>query len=131
MGRDSIPDDVARFILTSITSVPYLEAMLLLRNAPDVIWDAKKVAQRLYMSEKASSQLLGELHAADVVALVVLAEQDAQAFRYSPGSEEMRQLIDRLADAYARHLVPVSNLIHSKISKKAQQFADAFKLRKE
>ena len=40
-------------------------------------------------------------------------------------------MIDRLAEVYYQHLVEVTNLIHSKTSKKAQQFADAFKWRKE
>ena len=36
MYRDIIPDTIRRFILTSINSVPYLEAMLLLRSAPEI-----------------------------------------------------------------------------------------------
>jgi hypothetical protein len=36
-------------------------------------------------------------------------------------------MIDRLADAYASNLVAVTNLIHSKIDRKAQHFAGAFK----
>lgn len=128
MYRDIIPDDIRRFILTSISTVPYLEAMLLLRNSAAESWDGKKVAQRLYMPEKAADALLAELHAAGVLAV---AEDDAQSYRYRPGSDELRRIIDELADTYARHLVEVTHLIHSKTSKKAQQFADAFKLRKD
>jgi hypothetical protein len=40
-------------------------------------------------------------------------------------------MLDRLAGIYARNLVDVTNLIHSKTSRKAQQFADAFKWRKD
>ena len=39
--------------------------------------------------------------------------------------------IDRLADLYATHLVEVTHLIHSSLDRKAQQFADAFKWRKD
>jgi hypothetical protein len=38
---------------------------------------------------------------------------------------------DRLADLYATHLVEVTLLIHSSLDRKAQQFADAFKWRKD
>lgn len=128
MNRDAIPDDIRRFILTSITSVPYLEALLLLRAAPDQDWDGKKVAQRLYMPEKAASALLADLQAAE---MVIVSEPQTPAYRYGPASEELRQMIDRLADTYSQQLVAVTNLIHSKTSKMAQQFADAFKLRKD
>lgn len=49
MAREPIPEDVRRFILTSIISVPYLEALLLLRNAPNQWWESATVAQRLYI----------------------------------------------------------------------------------
>ena len=33
MSKTSVPDEVRRFILTSVPSVPYLEALLLLQNS--------------------------------------------------------------------------------------------------
>lgn len=128
MAREHIPDDVRRFILTSIPSVPYLEAMLLLRSEPGHPWDSKRVAQRLYMPEKASGELLSELHTAGVLAV---AEEHVPSYCYHPISEDLHLIIDRLAATYAAHLIDVSNLIHSKTGKKAQHFADAFKWRKD
>lgn len=84
------------------------------------------MAQRLYLSDKVGASLLSGLAAAGVAD----AEQLGQ-YRYRPQSEELTQLIDRLAIEYAKNLVGVSNLIHSKMSKKAQQFVDAFVLRKD
>jgi hypothetical protein len=127
MGREDIPDDVKRFILVSVHSVPYLEAMLLLRGKGEHAWDSRQVARRLYMSEKAAGNLLLALHAAEVL---VTGEQPS-SYRYQPVSDELRQMIDRLADAYSNNLVAVTNLIHSKLDKKAQYFADAFKWRKD
>ena len=43
----------------------------------------------------------------------------------------LRELIDRLAELYAKHLVEVTHLIHSTLDRKAQKFADAFRLRKD
>jgi hypothetical protein len=56
---------------------------------------------------------------------------EIQAYCYRPATEELRGMIDRLADVYAKNLVDVTNLVHSKTGKKAQQFADAFKWRKD
>lgn len=124
----SIPDDIRRFILTCIPSVPYLEAMLLLRNEAASAWNGKALAQRLYVGEKAAHALLAELHEAGILQS---GEPDSAIYRYNPTSDELRQMIDQLADTYSRHLVEVTNLIHSKTGKKAQQFANAFKWRKE
>jgi hypothetical protein len=127
MAREPIPEDVRRFILTGIMSVPYLEALLLLRNAPDQSWDRTTVAQRLYISAKAATELLADLSAAG---FIVVTEPES-SYRYHPSSDELRQMIDQLAETYAKNLVEVTNIIHSKTGKKAQQFADAFKWRKD
>jgi hypothetical protein len=128
MTRERIPDDVKRFILVSIPSIPYLEAMLLIRGHEERVWDGKLVAQRLYMSEKAVNELLSQLHAAGILHA---AGEGAAAYCYRPASGELRHMIDRLADIYAKNLVDVTNLVHSTIGKKAQHFADAFKWRKD
>jgi len=127
-GGSPIADDIKRFILTSISSVPYLEAMLLLRNETDRPWDGARLARRLYLSEKAAAALLAELHGAGVTAA---DEQMPECYRFYPASPALRDMIDKVAEAYATHLVDVTHLIHSKTGKKAQQFADAFKWRKD
>jgi len=114
MAREQIPDDVVRFIISSIASVPYLEAMLLLRSEPDRAWDMHRVAQRLYMREKAAQELLAALHSAGILAS---DGDDPTSYRYQPESDSLRHMVDRLADAYSRNLVDVTNLIHSKIGK--------------
>jgi Mn-dependent DtxR family transcriptional regulator len=127
MANDEIPEDLRRFILTSIPSVPYLEALLLLRGQPREWWDSKRVAQRLHVSEKVSRAILEEQGAVGIAAV----DPSGPLYRYQPGSEELRSMIDRLAKFYASHLVEVTNLIHSETSKMAQHFADAFKWWKE
>lgn len=128
MDRDTIPDDVKRFILVSIPSVPHLEALLLLRSKMAESWDSKTVAQRLYISEKAAADLLMDLNAAGLLAHI---DSDVPLYRYAPTDEHLITVIDRLADTYAMNLISVSKLIHSTIGRKAHQFSDAFKLRKD
>ncbi|WP_247869707.1 hypothetical protein [Herbaspirillum sp. ST 5-3] len=127
MNGGNIPDDVKRFILVSIASVPHLEAILLLRKEKTRDWNSSQLAQRLYVSEKTADDLLSELHTAGILA----EDDDSSGYRFQPQSQELVQMIDRLADIYARNLVEVTNLIHSKTSKNAQRFADAFIWRKD
>lgn len=128
MDRAPIPDDVSRFILLAIPSVPYLEAVLLLRRHTSEPWDCRRVAERLYVSEKTAQALLTELHGNGLVDVV---DEHQSHYVYHPQTDDLRQMIDRLAAIHSTNLVGVTNLIHSKINKKAQQFADAFIWRKD
>jgi hypothetical protein len=55
----------------------------------------------------------------------------AGCFRYQPATPELATRLDMVAHAYSSNLVGVTDLIHSRIDKRAQQFADAFRLRKD
>ncbi len=127
MAQEKIPEDIQRFILMGIVSVPYLEAMLLLHSEPQRPWDSKEVAARLYVSDKKSAQLLDHL----CVAGVAVLDADGHSYSYHPSSEQLHDMISRLAKTYAENLVEVTQLIHSVTGKKAQQFADAFRWRKD
>jgi len=125
-----IPEDIRRFVLTSIPSVPHLEALLLLRSDPDQAWTSASLAARLYVSDKAAHALLVDLCESGMSAPRT-GSGGAIDYRYAPGSAQLRATIDQLADLYARHLLDITHLIHSKLERKAQQFADAFKWRKD
>jgi hypothetical protein len=129
MVKSSIPEDLRRFVLTSIPSVPFLEALLLLRGAPDQAWRGDSLAARLYVREKTAESLLGELCAAGLAERLV--QPSPAAYRYRPANEALGTRIDLLADLYATHLVDITLLIHSTLDRKAQHFADAFKWRKD
>lgn len=125
MTIPELPADVRRFILTSIPSVPYLEAILLLRAEPRQAWTGSLLAQRLYVPERTAAELLTQLREAGVAE----ATADA-AVRFAPRPELSDQL-DRLAVAYTAQLMSVTDLIHSRVERRAQQFADAFRFRKD
>jgi hypothetical protein len=117
-----IPEDVQKFILQNIDSVAQLEGLLLFRANPQTGWNAKTVAQRLYISDSESAQLLLYLAARG------LLREEAGIYLYHPEQETM---VAKVADIYRRYLVPMTNLIHSRPKSRVQEFADAFKFRKE
>lgn len=129
MKRAELPADIRRFILTSVPSVPYLEAILLLRTEPHADWDVRRVAGRLYVGERQAAELLAGLDAAGIASREIQGE--TELFRYAPATAELRERLDALAQAYSANLLGVTDLIHSRIDKRAQQFADAFRLRKD
>jgi len=122
-----MPGEVRRFILTSIPSVPYLEAILLLRTDPGAAWDAPTVARRLYLGEPQAAELLQALAASGIAQ----PSQSAESFHYQPATPELAAMLEQLARVYSTNLVGVTDLIHSRVDKRAQQFADAFRWRKD
>lgn len=119
--------EVRRFILTSIPSVPHLETLLLLWRERNREWDAAGVAQRIYVPERTAAAVLAELAASGLVATT----GDPPRCRFDATREALATLVARLDAAYARDLVGVTRLIHSRSSRQAQAFADAFKWRKD
>ena len=128
MSKNVIPDEVAHFILEKIDSVAQMEALMLLRTDRGEEWSLNTLAKRLYISEKQTSEVLAHLC---LEGLIIAAGGEPPLYRYQPISRELRRMVDRMADIYARHLVPVTNLIHSKPKTRVQEFADAFRLRKD
>ena len=126
MSLPELPADVRRFILTSVPSVPFLEAILLLRAEPQKAWDAAQLARRLYVPEREGVELLKSLRGSGIADTA----GGAESVRYAP-TAELREVLDRVAAAYAADLVTITDLIHSRIDRRAQQFADAFRFRKE
>ncbi|UUZ48593.1 hypothetical protein LP420_38820 [Massilia sp. B-10] len=59
MSGAPIPAELQRFVLLAIPSVPYLEALLMLRADPARAWDAALVAKRLYLSEPSAKRAAG------------------------------------------------------------------------
>lgn len=128
MTATPIPDDIRRYVFQCVPSVPYVEAVLLLRERRDLAWQPELLARRLYLGTEETLRLLARLQADG---LVVQDSDDASGYRYGPASSELGELWDRLALVYAHNLIEVSTIIHSRPSGKAQLLADAFVWRKE
>src|SRR5687768_7358956 len=97
MPREPIPEELRRFILTSIPSVPFVEAMLIYRDARGAAVSNEFLAKRLYMPEKG---------AADVVQLLLqtgvlgAAGTDPISYRYKPETPELAAMLEMLAAYY-------------------------------
>jgi len=127
-GEAVIPDEVRRFILTSIPSVPYLEAALLFFRVPSTERTCAEVARALYLPEPRTQELIDGLCSAGVLEVL---DQSPPSYRYAPRDTALADAIARLAQVYGRDMIGVTHLIHDAVAKNAYRFADAFKLRKD
>lgn len=120
----TIPDDVRRFVLTSVPSVPYLEAALLFQREPDLARSTEDTARALYIAPRAAGELLAQLCDSGVL------RDEGGRFLYAPAAD-LEEALNRLARCYASDLIGVTKLIHDMTQQHAQRFADAFKWRRK
>ena len=119
-----IPSDLREFILEHIESITQLEALVLLRGNPEGVWSVPKATARLYTTEEEVAAALVRLCESGLLSC------EDEIFKYAPKNETLHRQAERLVALYATHLIPVTNLIHSKL-RRIQEFAGAFKFRKD
>jgi hypothetical protein len=124
MGDELIPPDVREFILRHIDSIAHLEALLLLQQQPDIRWNAASVADPLYIEPEQATEVLQHLCETG------LAGCDGAVYWFNTEPPGQVEVVRRLAELYSNHLIPVTNLVHSKPSG-IRKFAAAFKFRRD
>jgi len=121
-------EDVYRFILNQIDSVPQMEALLLVWESRPKKWIESELAERLYIGADVVRNIMQELVRRR---LLVSDTQGTRQYFYESKSEELDGLIEAVAATYRRDLVRVSTFIHTKTSSAVRDFAKAFKFTKE
>jgi hypothetical protein len=121
--EEVVAADLRGFITGYIDSVAQLEALLLLRASADRKWTLAEIAGRLYTPEAETAHIIFRLCTGG------LATQE-NGFYWYDCAPEVAALVDRLADAYRRQLIPITNLIHAKPTR-IREFAEAFRLKKD
>ncbi len=123
MATECVPDDIRDFILKHIASVAQIEALLLIWSNPEKRWSVSKVAARIYVGETETAKALEGLCANGLL----VRKDDAFGLN---ASEQNVEMIGRLRQAYARHLIPVTDVIHGK-SRGPRLTAEARGLRRD
>ena len=121
-------DEVLRFILEHLETVPHLEAMLLIWQNQSTPWTADVLAQRIYVSPAIGRGILEDLQRRGLLRRL---ETDGGTYMYDPGWDAERGMLPRVADRYRKQLVEVTKLIHTKGSSSVREFARAFQIKKE
>lgn len=124
LEEDPDREEVDRFILEEIESVPHLEALLLLwKRKPDQ-WSLQEMAGALYISPEAAQSILLDLKQRGFVKL----ESGNYGYHATRRRDELIEKVDR---TYRRELVRISTMIHAKPSAAVRAFARAFRFTKD
>lgn len=98
---------------------------MLVRSTAPARWSALDLAQRLYVTPSTASAVLADMDLAGMLA------SEPDGYYYAPRSHALCAIVQQMAAYYSSHLVEMTVLIHSRLDRKAQQFADAFDFRKD
>lgn len=107
MATQDVPNDIRDFILKHIASVAQIEALLLIWATPEKRWGISQIAARIYANEIETAKALEGL-----CNVGLLDHRDGTFGLNTP--EQTVELIGRLRETYARHLIPVTDVIHSR-----------------
>ncbi len=124
---NEIPVHVLRFLEENIDTVPQLETLLMMSEAPDRSWLVADVASRNYISEQRATDTLNVLQRRGLVS----SDESPPRFRFDPQNDEGRALVADLGRCYQRNLSRITQLIHAKPSTSITEFARAFDLKKD
>ncbi|ESQ93350.1 hypothetical protein ABAC460_01195 [Asticcacaulis sp. AC460] len=126
MTDGDIPDQAKQFLLHHIDSIAQWEGLLCLRLNAGKDLDAAAIARHLYITPENAAGLMTRLVSRGLVAVT-----DGHIFRYAPATPELDQVVTLTADLYRQYLIPITNLIHSRPKSRVQEFANAFRIRKD
>ena len=122
--NDIIPPEVRDFLIRHIDTVSQLEALLILHAHSNENWEAGRIARRVYVSDRELGAVLERFTAEGFL------KRKGDLYQYDGKDPALDRTIAELARCYASHLIPVTNMIHSK-PRSMRSFSDAFKLRKD
>jgi hypothetical protein len=118
-------DDAIAFIRAAIRSVWALEALRCLRAQDSRTWSAKALTQELRASELVIQEVL------TIFKAIGLLSADADgAVRYAPVSPELDAVVGEIVTEYERRPIGVMKEIYAAETSKIQDFANAFRLKK-
>ena len=107
MPEQNVPDEVREFIIKYIATVAQCEALLLIAARPDESWKLRRIAVRLYESDKQTAHSLNELCSRGLLTC-------SDGYYSLTKSVEIVDMLGKLREAYARYLIQVTNVIHNK-----------------
>jgi hypothetical protein len=121
-------EELEKFIAAEINSLEQLEILLLLSGNPHKWWTAAGVYEVIKSSVQSVQDRLDEM----VQRGILRKESDNDVrYQFAPANEAIWNITSELRDAYKERSVKVVQAIYSKPPDAVQEFARAFRVRKD
>jgi DNA-binding IclR family transcriptional regulator len=126
MAQSGLAPELLRFIARYISSIERLEILSLFYAEPAKSFQVAEVVRKVQSSERSVKDCLQWF-----LEHGFLGQPEEGAYKFSPGTNELAEGTAALAKAYREKRVSIVEAIYSQPSSTIQDFADAFKLRKD
>jgi hypothetical protein len=126
VATNPISPEVLRFIARYIHSVEHLEVLCLLNSNRAKAWTVAEVLHEIQSSKESVSYCLRKFQNDGFV-----VSNDAGMFRFSPTTQGVADVVEELAETYRERRVTVVEMIYKRPSDPGQNFAEAFRFRKD
>lgn len=126
MPADPLGSELRQFISRYVRSVEQIEILCLVSESPAKNWTVAEVFRTIQSSEQSVVANLDTF-----VKEGFLSSEGQGVFRYLPRTPELGKCLAELVRAYHERRVTIVEAIYKKPADGIQDFADAFKLRKE
>jgi DNA-binding HxlR family transcriptional regulator len=120
--------ELEQFIAEEIQSLEQVEILLLLSGNPHKSWNRKGVYDVVKSNLSSVEARLEELSARGIL---TRETQPEVRYRFAPAEERIWKVVNELRDAYKERPVKVVQAIYSKPPDAVQEFARAFRVRKD
>jgi hypothetical protein len=127
MARSPLSEATRQFLREAIGSVERLDILLFLQRHAERRWTLPALADAVRMPEPLVEASLDRLASGNLVDVRIAQEI---LYQYSPGTNDLRQLITDVVQAHYRDRRGVIAVVASPVSESARLFADAFRLRR-
>ena len=128
MSESGFSEELDKFIAAEIQSLEQLEILLLLSGNPHRWWTAKGVYEVVKSSPASVEDRLNEMAARGIVRKE--AETEVR-YQFGPTDDQTWRTVSELREAYKERSVKVVQAIYSKPPDAVQEFARAFRIRKD
>ena len=121
-----ISDDAKAFLRAVVRSVWALELLLLLRRQRERAWTVDALTLELRASQTAIRQALPNFRIAGLI-----QDEADETIRYSPATAQLDTLVQEIASEYGSRPFAILNEILAPRESNVEQFARAFRIRKD
>lgn len=121
-------EELERFIAAEINSLEQLEILLLLSGNPHKWWTATGVYEVIKSSVQSVQDRLNEMTERGIFRKEV---ENEVRYQFGPTNDSLWKITSELRDAYKERSVKVVQAIYNKPPDAVQEFARAFRLRKD
>jgi hypothetical protein len=130
MSQRTFPPEAQDLIDAHAPSMRFLEVLLLLARTEPRRWSAGEITTELGAPSPEVAAELAKMVKSGLAGGGPRAD-GSEEFVFSPAKPAFRAGVEQLADLYLRRPVTLINALYARQKLPAQEFADAFRIRKE